>query len=718
MIKRVIFGVIFVLALLCMSVSCFAASAKLKEKAVTASKGTELSENTIIITLGANEVEKLKDSISISLDGAEWSGYEQSGKINTEVTYEKTSESVLKLHIAVNEKMTADGYVLNLPLKCRITKNISQIIAAVEYGTGYSKSSLAFAKCAVSRAALKGSVMEHKKGDKILRGGNKLLFNSLTITVIGDDVERTKKSITLKYNGAIWSDYNKSGTVENSKNVSTTYTKIDNNTLALQLNDVPPSIMYSGYTLTLPLSGTITGTGEISVTVDFGQDDIKPCTVVFANCPDGAIGISSNKSDTVFGENGRIDGIVVTDSSTQGYKKNTQIIVSPVQAYHFTSAPVAVGEGKFAGKVKAEISKDNNQNCVITMTDVIEAGATGSIRLDGGVVSKSASYEPKGTDIEMSVEAAGWESYFDSAKIGTYTKGANPYGPVSITVKNPSASANMYEQVSVVTVGDNSGRKYSKGDMITLKFDNDFYFFTKLGVPKMTAEGSFGGKVGFAFNEQNRQEAYIVFNGDVDTSVEGSITMDGIVIKRDKADAFGFVNLAAYVKNDPCSYTSAQAGKYNAGLTGTLSEEKVNGESKNEEVSAPAEDNTVKAVFQIGNLEYTIGGEKKELLAAPYIKDGSTMLPMRAVAGIVGIGDDSITFSDGQAVFEMADGKKLVVTAGEKTFAVGNDKKQSATAAEITNGTMFLPMRSLVTALGIADDKIEFNSETKEITIK
>lgn len=93
------------------------------------------------------------------------------------------------------------------------------------------------------------------------------------------------------------------------------------------------------------------------------------------------------------------------------------------------------------------------------------------------------------------------------------------------------------------------------------------------------------------------------------------------------------------------------------------------------------------------------------------------MLPIRAMAELINVPGENITFSNGTAIFKLSDELNLTVTANKADFTLGNDTITASTPPEIVNGTMFLPMRNLVNALGIDDDAITFDGNTKEISI-
>lgn len=120
-------------------------------------------------------------------------------------------------------------------------------------------------------------------------------------------------------------------------------------------------------------------------------------------------------------------------------------------------------------------------------------------------------------------------------------------------------------------------------------------------------------------------------------------------------------------------------------------------------------------VLAIGSADYTVNGEAKTGVAAPYVEAGRTMIPLRLVSeefGAVvdfgtlnGVGTVTIT-KEGQ-VIQFQNGSNIMNQNG---IAVPMDAK-----TVITNGTTYVPFRYLANALGTA---FTWDAETQTIVFK
>ncbi|MCD8090770.1 MAG: copper amine oxidase N-terminal domain-containing protein [Clostridiales bacterium] len=711
------------------STSVFAASVKLSSSAVKLSKGDTVS-NTLTITLNKNEVEILKDSITVTLDGAEWNNYSSEGNITAGVTYKKVSDTQIEIHIEPTEKMLEKGCTIPVPLKCTITSNQGEISATTSYGIdGYTDNRQVFARCNYTRAYLSGKVIERKKGEEVYSSKNtKTTYNNLIIYVVGDDILKTKNGITVTLEGMTWSRYSKSGSVKNNAQISTLYTKVDANTIKVYPTSVTDHMLYSSYTMTIPLAGTITGTGALKATVNFGTDDIEESVVTFGYCSDGDITLTASSNNQI-GSIGTVGDIVINDTTTQEFKKNTKFTVTLQQSYYFYQVPTVVGTGKYEDKCSVALTKDNTKQCVITMTDIIDSGSTGTITLKDVVIERTSQTEFKSQDITAVLAATGWEDYESTAVIATYSKDTEYNPPLRIATSNANAGAKEYSRLGNITFSDSgSDRNYAVNEKIVMTFDNDFYWFTDGAEPKLTTTGKFADACIFKFNTENKNEAYIVFTKNITSQSAGTIVISGIQVQRDSSDYFEFLNMTAYIDSSPATTNTIQVGKYSPTLTGELTSttttttteattEATTESADESEASDENSDGNAVVKFVIGDISYFINGSELELNSAPYIKDGYTMLPIRVLANLTGISDDGISYEDGTATFSVGGVPMLIISAGEPTFTVNGTEKDLSTTAEIQNGTMFLPMRDLINALGISDENIGFDAETKTVTI-
>ena len=120
----------------------------------------------------------------------------------------------------------------------------------------------------------------------------------------------------------------------------------------------------------------------------------------------------------------------------------------------------------------------------------------------------------------------------------------------------------------------------------------------------------------------------------------------------------------------------------------------------------------IKTVFVINNLSYTAGGQVKQLVTAPYIKDGRTMLPVRAVGESLGL-EASWDHATKTATFKNAE-KTAIVKIGQSTITVNNTPMPLTVPAEIKNGSTMIELRSLATAFGVS---IAWDAVNKSVTV-
>lgn len=714
-------SILFITLFTCMffATIAYGASAKLDGKIENnLSVNDVTSETALTISLSGNEVKSLNDKITITLNGANWEGYAKNGTIDENVSYELTSSNVMKLKISTNEEILKKGYKFSVPLKSKIVFAKQYISAVVDYGyDDIADTTVNYASCSYSRAYVEGGVKIHSQGDKIYQKSGDTTYNKLKIYVAPSNAEEMKSGLTVKYEGAIWSDYNNSGKVICDRGNGAVFEKVNDTTLRITFTEYNSVMRYQGYTLTLPLTGTITGNGEIKATVDFGSSSIENSTVVFARCPDGTLSIKAENITPIDYCN-KLSNVIISDTSTQGYNTNTQFEVSIGSVFHFAQVPNIEGTGKFKNKCKIQFKKGSDQKLVITITSRIESGETGEIKILNPIIQRDKKSNSSFNSVEINLTGKGWEKYDSTTKVAEYKAGVVYTPPIQIKVENPTIGAsNKYSALSKITLTDNTDRVYKSGDKIILSFDNGFGMFSGGALPKVTSTGRFKDKCKLTVTSTG---GYITMLDDIAGGTEGAIVISGIVLERSATGEYNNINLKVAYSGEENNYSTAQVAKYSSLYTSipatTTTVSTTVTESTTETTTASVE-NTKTIKFKIGDINYSVKGENKELLAPPYIKDGYTMLPMRALANAVGITDDKISYSDGVATFKISDSVDLVITKGSNEYTLAGNNVNMSTSAEIKNGTMFLPMRDLATAMGITSDNIIFNSETKEVVL-
>lgn len=681
------------------------------------------SKPILIINLNASEVKTLNEKITITLDGANWEGYAKTGNIDENVSYELTASNVMKLKIATNEKTLKSGHRFKIPLKTKITKAQKSIVAIVNYGyDDIVDSKVGYATCDYTRGYLSGSVKSHIKGDKIYQRANENTYNKLAIKVAPSDTSALKNGITVKYDGATWSDYSKTGKVNCDKGTGVVYEKVNDTTIRITFNEYNSRMRYEGYILTLPLTGTITGEGEIKAIVDFGVDNIENSTVVFARCPDGELSIRAENSSIPIDYCNKLSNVIISDTSTQDYNVNTQFEVQLDGIFHFTELPNIEATGKFKDKCKIQFKKNSDQKLVITITGKIESGETGEIKILSPIIQRNKTNSSSFNTVELKLTGQGWEKYNSTTKVAEYKAGVVYIPPIQIKVNNPTIGASSkYSALSTITLSDNTDRAYKIGDKIILTFDNGFNIFSGGKLPNVTSTGRFKDKCKLTVTSSG---GYITILDNISGGSEGSIEITGIILERNSTSEFKNINVKVTYSGEEDNYSTAQVAKYSSLYTSVPSTTTTVVSTTTESTTESTTETTTASVdsaktikFKIGDTNYSVKGQNKELLAPPYIKDGYTMLPMRALANAIGITDDKISYANGIAIFKINDNVELVITKDSSEYTLAGNKVNMSTSAEIKNGTMFLPMRDLVTAMGITNDNILFNNVTKEVTL-
>lgn len=118
-------------------------------------------------------------------------------------------------------------------------------------------------------------------------------------------------------------------------------------------------------------------------------------------------------------------------------------------------------------------------------------------------------------------------------------------------------------------------------------------------------------------------------------------------------------------------------------------------------------------VFTIGSKNYTASGTQKEASEAPYVKNGYTMLPVRALAESLGL---TSTWDNENKIATFANNNKIaVIELGKKTMIVNGTPISLSVPAELKNGVTMIELRGLANAFGV---DIDWNGVQKTATVK
>jgi hypothetical protein len=121
------------------------------------------------------------------------------------------------------------------------------------------------------------------------------------------------------------------------------------------------------------------------------------------------------------------------------------------------------------------------------------------------------------------------------------------------------------------------------------------------------------------------------------------------------------------------------------------------------------------ATFIIGNGTYVVNEEVRQD-TAPYIKNGRTYLPLRYAAYAVGIGDNSIYWEGTTKTAYLAKNNEIMsIRVGEMMIFKGTTVIITDAPAELVNGRVMLPLRSIAEALGC---EVEWDGDNQRVIVR
>ncbi|MCC8097750.1 MAG: copper amine oxidase N-terminal domain-containing protein [Eubacterium sp.] len=146
-------------------------------------------------------------------------------------------------------------------------------------------------------------------------------------------------------------------------------------------------------------------------------------------------------------------------------------------------------------------------------------------------------------------------------------------------------------------------------------------------------------------------------------------------------------------------------------------EDTVEEEAFEEESSLLPEGENVLA-FTVGEESYVINGETVETSSPCIVSDGSTLLPLRALSKALGVADEDIIYdAETKTVIITKSGNRVSIEQNGDYMYVNGKQQEVTTPAINYNSSMYLPVRDICNALGIEDDYISYDAETKTVTI-
>ena len=130
------------------------------------------------------------------------------------------------------------------------------------------------------------------------------------------------------------------------------------------------------------------------------------------------------------------------------------------------------------------------------------------------------------------------------------------------------------------------------------------------------------------------------------------------------------------------------------------------------ETAAEEEKPEVTETKDPNKIEVFLNGKKMTFDSEPYIENGTTRVPMRAI--FEGLGAKVDWNSEDKIVTAEKDGVEIKLTIGEETALVNGEENKLLVPAEIKNSRTMVPLRFVSEALGA---KVDWDGETKTITI-
>ncbi len=122
-------------------------------------------------------------------------------------------------------------------------------------------------------------------------------------------------------------------------------------------------------------------------------------------------------------------------------------------------------------------------------------------------------------------------------------------------------------------------------------------------------------------------------------------------------------------------------------------------------------------ILRIGNTNFTANGETRTLDSPPVIKNGRTLLPIRAIVEALG---GSVTWHENEKSIDIVLGNNhLILQIGNPNAYVNGiqkfiDPSNLKVVPEIVNGRTMLPLRFVAESLGC---DVQWNGDTKTVTI-
>ncbi len=103
---------------------------------------------------------------------------------------------------------------------------------------------------------------------------------------------------------------------------------------------------------------------------------------------------------------------------------------------------------------------------------------------------------------------------------------------------------------------------------------------------------------------------------------------------------------------------------------------------------------------------------------APYIKNGYTMLPLRALLAVSNPAQEVKWSATENAAYTFVNDKLTMLTPNAASYKKGTETIKLSTPAELKDGRLFVSLRDWMSIMEIEGTQLDWNSATKTVTLK
>lgn len=115
----------------------------------------------------------------------------------------------------------------------------------------------------------------------------------------------------------------------------------------------------------------------------------------------------------------------------------------------------------------------------------------------------------------------------------------------------------------------------------------------------------------------------------------------------------------------------------------------------------------------IGNKEYEVNGERKNLSSEPFVEDGTTYIPLRGV--LEELGAKVSWIPEGKQIVIESNEDKIILTLNSKTAVVNEKDVGLSKSPKLVKGSTMIPLRFVAENMGC---EVDWNDKEQKITIK